>query len=97
MIEGMEIVRVIAETPVYGENNPRPGAVIPPLWRNVGTPKEDVYVQSIAIENFSMNETETQSFSAMTSDEGSPLGAIAIIGVLGVVAYFVYTKKKKKA
>ncbi len=96
VIEGMEIVRVIAETPVYGESNPRPGAVIPPLWRNVGTPKEDVFVQSITIENLSMNDTETQSFSDMTADEGSPLWIIAVIGVLAVVGYFVYTKKKKK-
>jgi cyclophilin family peptidyl-prolyl cis-trans isomerase len=96
VIEGMEFVRIIAETPVYGENNPRPGSLVPLLWRNVGTPKEDVYVQTITIEKQELNETESMSFSGMSADGDSPIGAIVIIGIVLVAGYFIYTKRKKK-
>jgi len=95
VIEGMEIVRVIAETPVYGENG-RSGNRIPALWKNVGMPKEDVYVQSITIENFTANEIEAQSFPKMTGEGGPPITAIIAIGFIGAVILFIYTKRKKK-
>jgi cyclophilin family peptidyl-prolyl cis-trans isomerase len=94
VIEGMEIVRVIAETPVYGENNPRPGAVVPPLWRNVGTPKEDVYVQKITINSTDMEEIDTNSFGSFSSEEGFPVVAVVVVLVLCVAGYFFYSRRK---
>jgi cyclophilin family peptidyl-prolyl cis-trans isomerase len=95
VIEGIEIVRVIAETPVYGENNPRPGAVVPPLWRNVGTPKEDVYVQQITINSTELNETESYSFSGLGGGTGFPIWVAVIIALpIMIVLFILYTKKK---
>lgn len=95
VIEGMEVVRDIAQVPVYGENNPRPGSLVPLLWRNVGTPKEDVYVQKITINTTELNETESQSFSSRTPDGGFPVGAVIVVLVLCIAGYFIYSKKKK--
>jgi peptidyl-prolyl cis-trans isomerase A (cyclophilin A) len=96
VIEGMEVVRDIAQVPVYGENNPRPGSLVPLLWRNVGTPKEDVYVQKITINTTELNETESLSFSSRTPDEGFPVVAVIAVLVLCLAGYFIYSRKRNK-
>jgi cyclophilin family peptidyl-prolyl cis-trans isomerase len=94
VIEGMEVVREIAQVPVYGENNPRPGAIIPPLWRNVGTPKENVYVQTITIEDPGLNETSNHSSSSGFSSGGFPIWLVAIVALPCIVIFFIYRRGK---
>jgi cyclophilin family peptidyl-prolyl cis-trans isomerase len=95
VLEGMDVVRKIAETPVYGENNPRPGAVVPPLWRNVGTPKEDVYVQKITINSTDMEDMEPHSLSDSTEGGGSPFTVIMAIGFIAAVVIVIYARRQK--
>jgi cyclophilin family peptidyl-prolyl cis-trans isomerase len=94
VIEGMDVVREIAEVPVYGENNPRPGVVVPPLWRNVGTPKEDVFVQTLTINSTDLNETERHSLSSQAGGATFPVWALGLIAVPFIVVYFLYFRKK---
>jgi cyclophilin family peptidyl-prolyl cis-trans isomerase len=95
VIEGMEVVREIAQVPVYGENNPRPGAIVPPLWRNVGSPKENVYVQKITIENSSANETVDHGSSTGPSTSGFPIWIVLIVA-LPVLALVYFFRKGKR-
>jgi cyclophilin family peptidyl-prolyl cis-trans isomerase len=94
VLEGMDVVRKIAETPVYGENNPRPGAVVPPLWRNVGTPKEDVYVQKITINSTEMEDMEPHSLSDRAEGDGSPFTVIMAIGFIAAVVFVIYARRR---
>ncbi|MDG6220646.1 MAG: peptidylprolyl isomerase [Candidatus Thermoplasmatota archaeon] len=95
VISGIDVVRKIAEVPVYGENNPRPGSVIPSLWYNTGMPKEDVFVQRAYIEAPISNETadgtETYSFSA----PGGGAAWILVFLVAPVALVALYLKQKR--
>jgi cyclophilin family peptidyl-prolyl cis-trans isomerase len=93
VIEGMEVVRQIASVPVYGENNPRPGAVIPSLSHNVGMPKEDVYLNSVIIETPEVNDTTDISGSSGT-EGGFPLWAIGVVIVLAIMVVVVFFRDK---
>jgi len=94
VIEGIEVVREIAETPVYGENRIYMG----PLNGNLGKPKEDVYLNKVTIENGTANETA--GIASLTSVEGG-LSASCLLPVLiaipvAAIAVLFLRKKKKK-
>jgi cyclophilin family peptidyl-prolyl cis-trans isomerase len=93
VIEGMEVVQQIASVPVWGENNPRPGAVIPSLSHNVGMPKEDVYVNSVIIETPEVNDTADISGSS-SAEGGFPLWALGIVIVLAIIVAVVFFRDK---
>ncbi|UCE75340.1 MAG: peptidylprolyl isomerase [Methanomassiliicoccales archaeon] len=95
VIEGMEVVREIAEVPVYGENNPRPGSVVPTIWRNVGMPKEDVYLQKVTVNTTDMNETEEIDENSAVSGSGASPWIIGLVAVPVIIAvFFVLTRRK---
>lgn len=79
VVEGMEVVRQIAEVPVWGENNPRPGSLVPSLTRNVGMPKELVYLNKVTIENPADNMTENDTFA---ESEGTVIPFTPMLGVI---------------
>ncbi len=93
VIEGMEVVRQIASVPVWGENNPRPGAVIPSLSHNLGMPKEDVYLNSVLIETPELNETADISGSS-GGDGGFPFWTLGVVIVLAIIVVVVFFKDK---
>jgi cyclophilin family peptidyl-prolyl cis-trans isomerase len=93
VIEGMEVVREIASVPVWGENNPRPGEVIPSLSHNLGMPKEDVYVNSVIIETPEVNSTADISGSSGAVG-GFPFWALGIVIVLAIIVVVVFFKDK---
>jgi len=95
VFEGMEVVRQIAEVPVYGENNPRPGAVIPPIWYNIGQPKEDVYLQKVTIDDQEINETDEGESSGLILSSGAPLWIVFVVVLLVAVALIVFLRRKK--
>lgn len=94
VIEGMEVVRQIAQVPVLGENT-RPFGLIPSLSEQVGQPLVDVYVQSIVIENQTVNETENITFSQGTESDGSPLTAVIALGLIAAVILIIYARRKE--
>jgi cyclophilin family peptidyl-prolyl cis-trans isomerase len=94
VIEGMEVVRDIAQVPVLGENT-NPLGLRPSLLHQVGQPLVDVYVQSIVIENQTINETESFTFSQGSESAGSPLSAIIAIGFIGAIILIIYVRRKK--
>lgn len=95
VIEGMEVVRAIAQTPVYGENNPRPGAIIPLLWQNTGTPKVDVILESVVIEDPNA-ENETLNFTVPTGSISGDVWPVLVLpaAFVLVAAYWWRTKRK---
>lgn len=95
VIEGMDVVRDIAQVPVYGENNPRPGAVVPALWHNVGMPKEDVYLNNVTIVTPEVNET--LDISSQSGAGGNfPLGVLVVVILLAAVVVGVLFRGKLK-
>jgi cyclophilin family peptidyl-prolyl cis-trans isomerase len=97
VIEGIEVVREIAKVPVYGENNPRPGAIFPPLWENIGMPKEDVYLNEVQIETPEINETATSTISSAVSEEQFPFWALGFIVAAVVVVYWFFIRNRRGA
>jgi hypothetical protein len=91
----MEVVREIAEVPVWGENNPRPGSLVPLLWRNVGQPKEDVVLNTVIIATPEVNETDVGMRTTTSLGGGFPYWALGIIFVVGAAVLFIYFKGKK--
>lgn len=94
VIEGMEVVRQIAEVPVWGENNPRPGELIPLIWHNVGTPKEDVYLNDVTLEIPKINETAMSSSSGEIEGE-FPFCILGFVILVPVIALWLFFWKKK--
>jgi len=94
VIEGMDVVRRIADVPVYGENNPRPGAIIPPLWYNLGMPKEDVYIQKAHIE-YQTNDTAQQETATPTTPPRSTT-ALSLLLLTPAILAIIYVKQRKK-
>ncbi|UCG69329.1 MAG: peptidylprolyl isomerase [Thermoplasmata archaeon] len=95
VFEGMEVVREIAEVPVWGENNPRPGSLVPLLWRNVGQPKEDVFLNMVTIETPEVNETDVGMRTTTSLGGGFPYWALGIVFVVGAAVLFIFFKVKK--
>lgn len=95
VIEGMEVVREIAEVPVWGENNPRPGIIVPPVWENVGRPKEDVYLNEVQIETPDINETASSSHGNAITEEQFPFWAVGLVLVAIVCVYWFVIRKKR--
>lgn len=96
VIEGIEVVREIAQVPVYGENNPRPGSFIPLIWHNVGQPKEDVYLQGVSIMTPKTNESMANGDNNEGGGTDYPIIAIAFV-IIAAVAIFVFIKFKRKS
>jgi len=94
VIEGMEVVRQIAQVPVWGENNPRPGELVPLVWHNLGTPKEDVYLNEVTIETPKMNETVSIASASSTSGE-FPFWVLGFVFVVAVIILWVVLRKKR--
>lgn len=92
VIEGIEVVREIAQVPVYGENNPRPGSVVPLVWYNVGQPKEDVFLNKVTIETPEVNETTTFTDIGNISGE-FPYWALGFLFVVAIVAMVIFKRK----
>lgn len=94
VIEGMDVVHKIAEVPVWGENNPRPGELVPLVWYNLGTPKEDVYLNKVTIETPKMNETA--SITSVSNTDGEfPFWALGFVFVIAVVILWMFLRKKR--
>ncbi|MCK4718239.1 MAG: peptidylprolyl isomerase [Thermoplasmata archaeon] len=96
VVEGMDVVHAIAETPVVGENNPRPGAAIPLIWQNSGTPKEDVLLQKVTIEVMEVNETVLASDLKAAPSESSSFWILGVVAVPVVAILLVFRGKKMK-
>jgi hypothetical protein len=94
VIEGIEVVREIAQVPVYGENNPRPGAVVPPLWENIGMPKEDVYLNEVQIETPIINDTVAGSLDETASEGSFPFWILGLIVVAAVAIYWFFIRDR---
>jgi cyclophilin family peptidyl-prolyl cis-trans isomerase len=94
VIEGMEVVRQIAEVPVWGENNPRPGELVPLVWHNLGTPKEDVYLNEVTLEIPKINETAMSSSSGEIEGE-FPFCILGFVILAPVIALWLFFWKKK--
>lgn len=95
VLEGMDVVREIAQVPVYGENNPRPGAGVPLLWQNVGKPKEDVYVQTVSIVEPEMEDervSPAEGFGSVNISAWALL--LVLIPVLAIVWYVVRMRRR---
>jgi cyclophilin family peptidyl-prolyl cis-trans isomerase len=93
--EGMEVVREIAQVPVYGENNPRPGAGVPLLWKNVGMPKEDVFLKTVTIEVPEEEEERRDPAQGFDSVNISPwVLLLVLIPVLIIIGYFVIVRRR---
>jgi len=95
VLEGMDVVREIAQVPVYGENNPRPGAGVPLLWRSVGKPKEDVYVQTVTIvepEEEDERVSPAEGFDSVNISAWALL--LVLIPVVLVVLYFMVVRRR---
>jgi len=96
VIEGMEVVREIASVPVYGENNPRPGAGVPLLWKNVGMPKEDVYLQTVTIKEPEEEEGRRDPAQGFNSYNLPPLMCLVVfIPVLLIVLYVIWSIRRR--
>ena len=95
VIYGMDVVRAIAEVPVYGESNPRPGEVVPLLWLNMGEPQEDVFVKTITIETPSQNVSAQIEKLPAPSSGGMPVGIIVLVLAVAAVAAFVMFDRTK--
>ncbi len=97
VIEGMEVVRAIAEVPVWGENNPRPGSLVPSLTRNVGMPKEDVYLNTVTIENPADNTTENDGYAESEGTEiffTPMLGLVFLLIVVAIIAAMFFVGRR---
>lgn len=95
VLEGMEVVREIASVPVYGENNPRPGAGVPLLWKNVGMPKEDVYLQTVTITEPEIEEEKVSPAEGFGSVNVSPwVLLLVLVPVLIIIWYFTVGKRR---
>jgi cyclophilin family peptidyl-prolyl cis-trans isomerase len=95
VLEGMDVVREIAQVPVYGENNPRPGAGVPLLWRNVGMPKEDVFLNTVTIIEPDVEEEQVSPAEGFGSVRISPwILLLVVIPVLLIVWYFVRVRRR---
>lgn len=95
--EGMEVVRQIAEVPVWGENNPRPGNAVPSIWHNVGKPKEDVVLREVFIEAPEIDETATGDHNVNSERVDIPLWAIGFAIVSGAVVLLVLYRGKRRS
>lgn len=93
VIEGIEVVRDIAQVPVVGENG-RERELLPTIWRDVGMPKEDVFLNKVTIEIPEVNET-TAGFGSRSISSGIPLWALGFVLVVGAVVLLIYLRSKK--
>ncbi len=99
VIEGLDVVQAIAKTPVYGENS-RPGIVIPTLWQNLGTPKEDVVVTSITIQhpNATTDVGEGNLSAVAGMGEGGDITLFLLVGLMFVgIGMVLFLRKRKLA
>ena len=96
VIEGMEVVRAIASVPVYGENNPRPGSVVPSLWYNVGTPKQDVILEKVTIEypEEEIEVGEEDDFILSGASLNAALIGLVLIVPAAALANFYFKRKR---
>lgn len=95
VLEGMDVVREIAQVPVYGENNPRPGMGVPLLWRNVGMPKEDVYLNSVTITEPEGEEEKVdpaEGFDSFNLPSWALL--VVLVPVLLIVWYIIRMRRR---
>jgi hypothetical protein len=95
VLEGIDVVREIAQVPVYGENNPRPGAGVPLLWRNVGMPKEDVFLQSVTIMEPEMEEEKANPAEGFGSVTVSPWFLLIALIPIVVIAWYVLGTRRR--